>query len=324
MRRVELTRRDALRALGAAGVLGAAGLLTGCASPFTQARLRVATGGTRGVYFALGTALAQSWQDHLRLAVAPEVIATAGSVANLGLLASRAADVAFSQVDTVAARFDDGGPAGPLAPRALARIYDDVVHVVVPASSPVTSVAGLRGMRVSVGAQDSGVSFVARRLLAVAGLSPDSDLQAAQLGINESVAALREGRIDAFFWNGGLPTVGVSELALTTPIRLLDLEDLLTAVQLRFPEYAPGTVPAQAYAIPEPVTTLLVRNVLLVTAAMPVGLAEALVETLFADQIRLAQASAAALTIDTRSAIGTQPVPLHPGAERFYREAKAG
>lgn len=321
MRRVELTRRDALRA---AGALGAAGLLAGCSTPLPGTRLRVATGGTRGVYFALGTALAQAWRHRLRLAVAPEVLPTAGSVANLELLASGAADVAFSQVDTVAARFDDGGPTGPLAPRALARLYDDMVHAVVPASSAVTSVAGLRGMRVSVGAKDSGVSVIARRLLDVAGLRPEADLQAAQLGINESVAALRDGRIDAFFWSGGLPTTGVSELAATTPIRLLDLEDLLAAVQARFPEYAPGTVPAPTYATSEPVTTLVVRNVLLVCAAMPDDLAEALAETLFADQAQLARASAAALTIDTRSAIGTQPVPLHPGAERFYRAAKPG
>lgn len=309
---MDLSRRSLL---GAAALLGAAGLLGGCASPFAHARLRIATGGTGGVYFALGTALAQVWQQRLRLDAAPEVLPTAGSVANLSLLVSDAAQVAFSQVDTVAEH------AREL--RALARLYDDVVHVVVPASSPVRSVAGLRGLRVSVGAQNSGVSVIARRLLGVAGLT-EADLRPEQLGINESAAALREGRIDAFFWSGGLPTAGVSELAATTPIRLLDLEDLLPAVQTRYPEYSPGTVPAPAYDTPEPVTTLLVRNVLLVPPAMPDDLAEALVDALFAEQARLAQASPAALTIDTRSAIGTQPVPLHPGAVQFYRSAKTG
>lgn len=321
MRRVELTRRAVLRAAAALGVAGLAG---GCAAPFAGTRLRLATGGTRGVYFALGTALAQAWQERLRLSATPEVLSTAGSVANLGLLRSGGADVAFSQVDTVADQFGDGDPEAASAPRALARIYDDVVHVVVPAASPARSVGDLRGLRVSVGAQDSGVTMIARRLLDAAGLRAETDLRPAQLGINDSVAALREGRIDAFFWSGGLPTAGVSELAATTPIRLLDLDDLLPAVQARFPEYTPGTVPARAYEIPDPVTTLVVRNVLLVTAAMPDALAEALVEALFADQARLAQASAAALTIDTRAAIGTQPVPLHPGAVRFYRSAKAG
>lgn len=316
MRHVPLTRRALLAALGT-------GLLAGCASSFAGTRLRVATGGTRGVYYALGAALAQAWQARLGLDAAPEVLSTAGSVANLGLLGTGAAEVAFSQVDTVAERFDGIAPTGPFAPRALARIYDDVVHVVVPRDSPATTVAGLRGARVSVGAENSGVSMIARRLLDAAGLRT-VDIQPVQLGINESVAALREGRIDAFFWSGGLPTAGVTELAATTPIRLLDLEDLLAAVQARHPEYTPGTVPARAYDIPEPVTTLLVRNVLLVPAGIPDDLAEALVDTLFRDQESLARASAAALTIDTRAAIGTQPVPLHPGAERFYRAAKTG
>jgi uncharacterized protein len=316
---MELSRRQALRVLGAAGLLAA---VPACASPFVDARLTVATGGTQGVYYALGTALAAAWQERLGLAAAPAVLPTAGSLANLSLLASGGADVVFSQVDTVADRLGAIAAKDPRAPRALARIYDDVVHVVVRESSPFLALPDLRGARVSVGARDSGVSFIARRLLAVAGLSPDADLQAAQLGINESVAAMRAGEIDAFFWSGGLPTAGVSELASSVPIRLLDLGDLVGAVRERFPGYASGTVPAMSYGIREPVTTLLVRNVLLVPAAMPDDLAAALVDALFDAQEELAQASVTALTIDPRSAIGTQPVALHPGAQRFYRAEK--
>jgi TRAP transporter TAXI family solute receptor len=317
---VQLSRRAALGVLGA----GAVGLAAGCSAPFADTRLRIATGGTRGVYYALGTALSQAWQDSLHLAAAPEVLATAGSVANLDLLGSGRADVAFSQVDSVADRIAAGPPQGPTAPRSLARLYDDVVHVVVPASSPARTVADLRGTRVAVGARDSGAATIARRLLNAAELRPDSDIRPVALGINESVTALREARIDAFFWVGGLPTAGVSELALTMPIRLLDLEDLISAVQSRYPEYAPGTVPAGSYGITDAVTSFLVRNVLLVTAGMPDDLAETLVAVLFDEQARLAEASAAALTIDTRAAVGTQPVPLHPGAQRFFRAAKPG
>jgi len=315
MRPVDLSRRALLRACGAAGAAGAAGLLGGCATPFAQRRLRIATGGRGGVYFSLGTALAQTWRDRLRLDTAPEVLVTAGSVANLELLASGAADVAFSQVDAAAEQVD--------RVRALARIHDDVVHVVVPAGSPVRSVAGLGTLRVCVGAPDSGVMLIAWRLLGVAGLTA-AQLQPVQLGIDDSVAALRENRVDAFFWSGGLPTTAVGELAATTPIRLLDLEDLLPAVQARLPEYSPRTVPARTYGLAAPVTTLAVRNVVLVTAAMPDTLVQALVASLFAEQARLATASAAALTIDARAAIGTQPVALHPGAVLFYRSAKTG
>ncbi|MHA6793721.1 TAXI family TRAP transporter solute-binding subunit [Pseudonocardia bannensis] len=319
-----LSRRQALRALGAAGLAaGLAGTLSGCSSPFTDLRLSVATGGTQGVYYALGGALADAWQQHLELVTRPQVLPTAGSVQNLALLAGGQADVAFSQVDTAADQLSTTAPDDPRSLRALARIYDDAVHVVVRGDAPFARLADLRGARVSVGAPDSGVTVIAQRLLMVAGLVPERDLRPAQLGINESVAAMREGSIDAFFWSGGLPTAGVSELAATLPIRLLDLEDVLPAMRARHPVYSSGTVPAASYGIATPVATLLVRNFLLVPAVMPDDVADALVSALFVERPRLAAASAAALTIDSRAAIGTQPVSLHPGAARFYRSTKS-
>jgi uncharacterized protein len=316
-RRVD--RRAVLRAFGALGLLAAA---QACASPYAGTQLTLATGGTQGVYFRLGNALADVWQARLGLQARPQVLSTAGSVNNLQLLAAAAADVVFSQVDTAADQLDRSAPGDPRSLRALARIYDDYVHVVVPSSSTVTSLGGLRGARVSVGAPDSGVAVIAGRLLAVAGLAPDTDFQPAQLGINDSVAAMERNEIDAFFWVGGLPTEGVTQLAAARPIRLLDLEDLISPVRAAYPVYAPGTVPAGSYRIADPITTLLVRNFLLVRAEMPDDVAHALVETLFETQEQLAAASPAALTIDPRSAIGTQPVPLHPGAERFFQSVK--
>jgi uncharacterized protein len=315
-------RRTVLRGLlsGAAAlsVLG----VPGCSSRFPGVRLTLATGGTQGVYYNLGNALADAWHAQLALDARPDVLSTAGSVDNLEKLASRAADVVFSQVDTAADQLANTPADDPRSMRALARIYDDVVHVVVPASSPVTTLAGLRGARVSVGAPDSGVRVIAERLLAAAGLSPATDFQDLQLGINESVESMASGKIDAFFWVGGLPTRGVDALSQTLPIRLLNLEDLITPVRATYPVYAAGTVPAQTYGIPEPITTLLVRNFLMVRAEMPDEVANALVQGLFAAQEQLAAVSPAALTIDLRAAIGTQPVPLHPGAEQFFRSEK--
>jgi TRAP transporter TAXI family solute receptor len=312
-------RRTVLRGLGALGLLAA---LPGCSPSFNGVHLTLATGGTQGVYFALGNALADAWQQRLDLGARPTVLSTAGSVDNLQRLAAGAADVVFSQVDTAADQLEHTTAGDPRAPRALARIYDDAVHVVVPAASPVTSLRQLRGARVSIGAPDSGVVVIAERLLAVAGLSSQTDFDAVQLGINESVAALERGEIDAFFWSGGLPTQGVADLAAAVPIRLLDLEDIVTDVRAHHPVYAAGTVPAATYGIPEPITTLLVRNFLLVAAALPDDVAAALVQGMFDAQEQLAAASPAALTIDLRAAIGTQPVPLHPGAERFFRGEK--
>ena len=312
-------RRAVLRGAAALGLLAA---LPGCASPNAGLRLTIATGSTQGVYYALGSALATAWRDELGLTNAPSVRSTAGSVDNLQLLATRTADVAFSQVDTAADQLARTAPDDPSGPRALARIYDDVVHVVVPASSPITSIAQLRGARVSVGAPDSGVFVIAQRVLQAVNLAMAGDVRAVYLGLDASATALREGRIDAFFWSGGLPTRGVSDLAAALPIRLLELQDVLQRIRTTYPVYASGTVPAGSYGTAQPVSTLFVRNVLLVRAEMPEQVAHGLAAALFARQPQLAQASPAALTIDLRAAIGTQPVPLHPGAERWYREAK--
>jgi TRAP transporter TAXI family solute receptor len=314
-----LDRRSALRALAALAVLPG---LSACGSGFSGRRLSIAAGVASGVYVQLAGTLAEVWREHLGLATAPTVLTTAGSVDNLDLLAAGTADVAFSQVDTAAERLGGLRPDDARAPRALARIYDDALHVVVRRDSTVRRTAELRGRAVSIGPPTSGYHVVARRLLESAGLNPDRDVDARQLDLSDSAQELRTGAIEAFFWSGGLPTTGVSDLAATTPIRLLDLTDLLEEVRARYPVYSSGTVPASTYDIGEPVATLFVRNLLLVPATLDDDLAGALVGTIFAEQPRLAATSPAALTIDARAAIGTQPVPLHPGAERFYRQAK--
>ncbi len=309
-------RRTLLGGAGALGLLAAGG----CAAPYAGLRLTVATGSMQGVYYMVGSALAGAWRDELHLGVAPVVRSTAGSVDNLQLLARRQADVAFSQIDTAVDLYTRTDPAAPASPRALARIYDDVVHVVVRASSPITSLDRLRGAHVGVGARDSGVFVIAQRVLAAIGLSLTADLQPAYLDLAASVTALRDGRIDAFFWSGGLPTSGISALAAAVPIRLVDLADVLATVRRAWPVYGPGTVPAGSYGLADPVTTLFVRNLLVVRAEMAEPVAHDLVAALFTRQLQIARVSPAALKIDPRSAIGTQPVPLHPGAERWFRE----
>ncbi len=310
------SRRTVLRGLGAVGLLAA---LPGCSVSYPDLRLKLATGAQGGNYFTLGTALARAWQTEL--AATTDVLTTGGSLANLALLGSGGADAVISQVDTAADQWNRT-PNGPRSPRALARIYDDVVHVVVPRSSPVRALGSLRGSRVSVGALDSGVIAIAQRLLQAAGLDPATGIRPSTLGITDSVAAMRAGSIDAFFWSGGLPTPAVTGLAAALPIRLLDLTDILKPVRQAYPVYTPGTVPAGSYGIPDPITTLLVRNFLLVGAGMADDLAHALTKAMFDQRPQLAQAIKLALTIDLRAAIGTQPVPLHSGAESYFREAK--
>ncbi|MCF7549994.1 TAXI family TRAP transporter solute-binding subunit [Pseudonocardia sp. WMMC193] len=317
---MHLDRRTALRVLAGLAVPALVGPLAGCGLPYDGRRLTIAAGVGAGVYYRLGGTLAAIWSE--QLGATPEVLTTAGSVDNLDRLAAGTADVAFSQVDTAAERLAVDAPGDPRSPRALARIYDDAVHVVVRRDSPARRLVDLRGLAVAVGTPISGYYEIARRLLRTAGIDPDHGVEVRQLGLADSIAALRDGTVDAFFWSGGLPTSGITDLAAALPIRLLDLTDVLEDVRKAYPVYSPGTVPASAYGIGEPVATLFVRNFLLVPAGTDDDLAAALVQTMFAGQARLAAASPAALTIDARSAIGTQPVPLHPGAERFYRAGK--
>jgi TRAP transporter TAXI family solute receptor len=278
-------------------------------------RLRIATGGTAGEYFRLGRALAQVWQEQLRLTEQPTVLPTNGSPANVTLLTTGAAEVAVSQLDVAADRL-----AGGSSLRALAAVYNDALQIVVPADSPIRAVAGLRGARVSVGPENSGVAYVAQRVLAAAGLDGPDVVRPSRFDLAGSVAALRAGDVDAFFWVGALPTTTVTDLAAALPLRLLDLEPVLDALRARYPVYTPGTVLAGTYRIAEPVVTLLVRNVLLVDAGLDADLVEALTGALFADQQRLADATQAASTVDVRSAILTQPVPLHDGALRWFSD----
>jgi TRAP transporter TAXI family solute receptor len=309
-----LRRRTVLAAgLGAAAVLG-----VGCAGP-DRTPVVVATGGPQGVYRRLGEAMAGLWA--VDPGVPTGVLGSEGSVDNVGMLVSGRARVAFCAADVAVDGAVDGArPRHPL--QALARVHDDAIHVVVPADSPIRRLADLAGRRVSVGARNSGVLVIAPRLLATVGLTAERDLRAVMLGLADSVAAMERGEIDAFFWSGGVPTAGVDQLAHVRPVRLLDLGEETVRLRSLYPVYDVTTVPAGTYGLADPVSTASVRNVLLVTADMAPALAESLTRVMLEGRETLAAADPAGRVIDPRSAIGTQPVALHPGAVAAYRTSK--
>jgi TRAP transporter TAXI family solute receptor len=297
----------------------AAMALTACGSDFTGVKLTMVTGNASGVYYKLGGALADAWTAQLGVAH-PQVVATAGSVDNLERLRTGQADVGFSAAD---AAFDATLANRPRKLRALARMHDDYLQVVVRADLPAHELAGLKGLRVSIGEPGSGVEFIAKRLLGSAKISSDTDLVTRQLGLGDSLTAMRDGTLDAFFWSGGVPTPGVTNLAESIPLRMLDLSAVLPVLRKQYPVYGSATLPASAYGLPGgPITTLVVRNFLLATDAMSDDVAEALVRGIFLAQPQLQKANSAARSIEIRSAIETTPVDLHPGAARYYRSVK--
>jgi TRAP transporter TAXI family solute receptor len=307
-----------LHAVGAALALATLSL-TACGDDFDHVKLTMAAGSPGGVYHALSTALADAWTRDPGIP-RPQVANTAGSVDNLDRLRTNQAQVGFSAADAAEEKQKDGSGHKLYA---LARMHDDYLQLVVRNDVPATKLSDLKGLRVSVGARDSGVWLIAQRLLRSAGMSPDQDLKVQYMDLQTSADAMRNGALDAFFWSGGVPTNAVTTLATTVKLRMLDLGDVLPKLRQAYPVYGSATLPASAYQLGGgPVVTLVVRNFLLVNDTMSDEVAEALVKGLFQAQPSLVAASPVARSIEVRSAIETTPVELHPGAARYYRDAK--
>jgi TRAP transporter TAXI family solute receptor len=285
----------------------------------------IATGGTGGVYYPYGGGLAKILNENL-----PDVRATAevtsASVDNLKLIRDGKADVAFTLADTLADAVAGRGAfeGAPVPAASLAVLYANYTHLVTLEQSGIVSVADLRGRTVSTGSAGSGTEVIADRLLAAAGLDPQRDIRRQALGASESAEALKDGKVDAFFWSGGLPTAAVQDLSHTAgiTIRLIPTADLLPVLQREHGElYFPLEVPRGAYpGISEPVRVVGVSNVLVVHREMDAQLAFDITRLLFEKQEELAGIHPEARNLSRESAQRVSPAPLHPGAERFYRQ----
>ena len=286
-------------------------------------RISIATGGTGGVYFILGGALARVLsRDVPDLEATAEV--TSASVENLHFVAQGSADVAFTLADTAFDAVKGQGRFPKALPlRALAVLYTNVTHIVVPAEGPVRAVGDLRGRRVSTGSPNSGTEVIAERVLRVAGLDPAKDVTRERLAFGESVAALKDGRIDAFFASAGVPTAAVLDAAATPgfAVRLLSdahLVDRLVATH--GPLYTASTIPEGAYPGVPATPVSAVRNLLVVRADMPADLAYAITRTLFDQKDELAAAHPAARELDPRAGAESAVMEYHSGAARYYEE----
>ena len=316
----------------AAGVLAVAALTWAYPPSPEPMRLSIGTGGAGGVYHVYGTGLAEVTGSRPDTEIT--ALTTAASVENNLLVADGSMDAAFTLADVAALAVSGEAPfEGPLPVSAVARLYDNHTHVVVRADSPYRSVSDLAGGTVSVGAMGSGTEMMADRLLNQAGLEPVAEgedpashpagVTRLQLSIGSSALALENGRIDAFFWSGGLPTHAVGDLAERFPIRLLDLSDHVPGLIEEYGEYfSELPVPAGTYKDVPAVRTIGVPSLLVVNSRMPEDRAEAFTRLLFESQAELVEIHPVALHLHPRSAIATLPVPLHPGAARYYQSVK--
>jgi TRAP transporter TAXI family solute receptor len=326
-----LGRRPVPVLLGAAVVLATLAVLLG--RPILGDGQRVvgsvtmSTGVPSGVYTRYGQLL----QDQLA-SDAPqlhmELRPSQGSVQNIERLLAGRADFAIATVDALAAHLaKDGARAGRL--RACARLYDDYMQLVVPADSPVRGVADLAGKRVGVGEDRSGVQLASRALLAAAELDIDADVDAVEEGINAMPRMLEAGRLDAFFWSGGLPTSAIEQLAEHIDIRLVPLADLLPALRAQGPYagyYRAAVMPPDAYpdiAGSRSIDTVAVANLLITTDRVDAAVVEQVTRSVINGRDRIGWEVHAAQRVDLRTAIYTQPLALHTGARDYYRDVKA-
>jgi uncharacterized protein len=329
-----LNRRNVL-GLGAAA---AATLITpGCSrgksnEPAPAGPARIATGNLDGVYAIYGAGLAKLVTEVT--GVKMDAIPTEGSVQNLRMLDRGTADIAFSLSDSALDAFEgkEAFSTGNLRFSALARTYDNYVHVVVPTASPISKLSDLAGMTVSVGPKQSGTKVVADRILAQAGIDGSNPKLKAVKTVNYNLTAAVEmlaakaanpkakNGIDALIWSGGLPTNPIKSLQTTIGFRLVDIGEVAEKIALkRFGGYVLSSIPPSVYSLASAVPTLAVPNYLLAKRGLSDSWAWWTLNTMFRRQADLMKIHPEAGSLDARSAIATMPIPLHPAAERWYR-----
>lgn len=287
--------------------------------------LAIATGGTGGTYYPYGGGLAELIGRHVEGASATAEV-TGASVENMALISRQDVDIAIALADTVVDAYEGAGQFEGRAvnARALASIYPNAIQIVTLADSGIEGLSDLVGKRVSVGAPGSGTEVNARRILEANGITYD-DIDEQRLNFNETADALRDGDIDAGFWSVGPPTSSIMNLAATRDIRLVPLTDEeVAAGQEQHGTFAAYTLRAGIYeGVEAPVPTIAVPNVLVVNAAMDEELAYQITMNMFENVDELIAVHPAANDTTVEFALGATPIPMHPGALRYYEETGA-
>ncbi len=303
-----------------------AATMMAAALPASAQQLSIATGGTGGVYYPIGGGFAEMINNHIDGAQATAEV-TGASVENMGLIMRGDADLALVLADTAYQAYTGTGDFDGRQienTRALASVYPNAVQLVTLAESDIQSIADLAGKRVSVGAPGSGTELNARALLEANGVSYE-DFTPQRLNFNETADAIRDGDIDAGFWSVGPPTSSILNLAATRDIRLIGLsdEEIANAQEVEA-VFAPYELAAGMYdGMDEAVQTIGIPNVLVVNADMDEELAYQLTQLLFENTDELIAVHPAANDTTVEFTMNSTPVPLHPGALRYFEEVGA-
>ena len=301
------------------------GMLAVGATAYADKNLSIGTGATGGVYYALGGGLAKVLTDNLPgTQVTAEV--TGASVDNLKFIKSGKMDIGFTMADSASdavqgvEKFKDS----KVEARTLAALYPNHMQVITIDGTGINKLADLKGKRISTGSPGSGTEVMALRVLEAIGIDKDKDVSRERLSVNESAGAMKDKKIDAFFWVSGVPAAAVTDLAATPgiKIKLLDHADAADAMNKKYGNlYTKGSIPANAYpGQDKAVANIQVWNLLVVDAKMPEDLAYKITKTVFDNQPDLVKVHKDASHISLKTQGSTSPIPYHAGAKKYLKE----
>jgi TRAP transporter TAXI family solute receptor len=304
------------------------GLLASLALVFTaQAQnISVATGGTGGVYYPMGGGLAAVLSKYVPGMEATAEV-TGGSVDNLKLIGTGKPYVAFSMSDAAQDAFKgvDKFKGHKVPVRTLMILYPNRMHVVTLEGKGINKFSDLKGKRVSTGSPGSATEVMAFRLIEAAGMDKDKDLNRERLGAAESVNAMKDGKIDAFFWVGGLPTAAVSDLANTpgNKIKMVDNAYLVPAMNKKYGNlYVEDVIPKGTYKGMEADNhQATVQNILVANESMDEKTAYNIVKAVFDHKADIVAVHKEALNFKLENQKkDASPIPWHPGAVKYFAE----
>jgi uncharacterized protein len=315
---------SSVRAVARSCVLGLAlaGFAAGAAAQ--QKFVNILTGGQSGVYYPLGVALGQIYGKAMPDAKT-SVQATKASVENLNLLQAGRGEIAFTLGDSLSDAWkgvEDAGFKTPLNKlRTIAGIYPNYIQIVASADSGIKTLADLKGKRISVGAPRSGTELNARAILKAAGLTYKDFAKVEYLPFGESVELIKNRQLDVTLQSAGLGVASIRDLATTMKIVVVAIPADVVA-RIGDPAYQAASIPANTYTGQEAaVPSAAIKNFLVTHEGVPADLVYAMTKATFTSLDQLQAAHSAAKAITLADAATAPPVPLHPGAERYFREA---
>lgn len=306
------------------GLLAAAAAFTAStAAVAAPTFINILTGGTSGVYYPIGVALSQQYNkiDGAKTSVQ----ATKASVENLNLLQAGRGELAFSLGDSVADAWNGVEDAGFKAPlkrlRAIAGTYNNYIQIVASEESGIKTLEDLKGMRISVGAPKSGTELNARAIFKAAGLSYEDMGRVEFLPYAESVELIKNRQLDATLQSSGLGMAAIRDLASTMPVTFVEIPAAVVE-KIESDAYQAGVIPAGTYDGQDAdVPTVAITNILVSHEKVSDEVAYQMTKLMFDNLSALGNAHSAAKDIKLENATKNLPIPLHPGAERFYKEA---